>query len=76
MLTHLRWRQAKVPDSCWHERKALWRTPDIERETRDVGGDAGREGRLAVASLSVGPAMLFSRRWMFAAGIEMQEQPV
>jgi hypothetical protein len=27
-----------VPDSCWHERKALWRPPVIERETRDEGG--------------------------------------
>ena len=34
----LRRRQAKVPDSCSHERKALWRPPDIERETRDAGG--------------------------------------
>ena len=34
----LRRRQAKVPDSCSHERKALWRPPDIERETRDEGG--------------------------------------
>ena len=31
-------RQAKVPDSCLHEKKALWRPPDIERETRDAGG--------------------------------------
>ena len=35
---NLRRRQAKVPDSCWHERKALWRPPVIERETRDEGG--------------------------------------
>jgi hypothetical protein len=35
---NLRRRQAKVPDSCWHERKALWCPPDIERETRDEGG--------------------------------------
>jgi len=34
----LRRRQAKVPDSCSHEMKALWRPPDIERETRDEGG--------------------------------------
>ena len=34
----LRRRQAKVSDSCSHERKALWRPPDIERETRDEGG--------------------------------------
>ena len=35
---NLRRRQAKVPDLCWHERKALWRPPVIERETRDEGG--------------------------------------
>ena len=34
----LRRRQAKVPDSCSHEKKVLWRPPDIERETRNVGG--------------------------------------
>ena len=34
-------RQAKVPDSCLHEMKALWRPPDIEHEMRDGGGDAG-----------------------------------
>ena len=34
----LRRRQAKVPDSCSHERKALSRPPDIERKTRDEGG--------------------------------------
>ena len=37
----LRRRQAKVPDSCLHEMKALWRPPDIEHEMRDGGGDAG-----------------------------------
>jgi hypothetical protein len=41
----LRRRQAKVPESCLHETKALWRPPDIERETRDEGGDAVRAGR-------------------------------
>ena len=33
--------------------KALWRTPDIERETRDGGGDAGRE-MTACRPLSLG----------------------
>ena len=41
-LLFLRRRQAKVPDSCLHEMKALWRPPDIEHEMRDGGGDAGR----------------------------------
>ena len=40
-LLFLRRRQAKVPDSCLHEMKALWRPPDIEHEMRDGGGDAG-----------------------------------
>ena len=63
---NLRRRQAKVPDSCWHERKALWCPPDIERETRDEGG-------LPPYDFSVGPAMFFSRRWMLCSGSEIRD---